>query len=186
MGIFDFISKDEKRNQKLKEAEAIIHFGIATEKISNIIYKECPVEHKSVIKFETAVFVLFNISSMFDISIYKYYENVSPMARDHIATIGGYKEEHIDKRVNYYHPSRFSDEDLYVKFSGLVHRALMEYGNDWKYDSDWHDFLEFNENNKNIKIYNIMFEQIKNKIERVINRTIKIIEDPYFEAEDYC
>jgi hypothetical protein len=188
-GIENFISFnmgiDEKEYQKLKETEAIINFGIAVEKIYNIIYKECPVKHKSVIKFEVAVFIYYKLSSIFDTSIYKFYENVSPILRDHIATIGGYKEYHIDKRLRYYHPSLFSDDDLYIKFSGLALRALMTQVDDWEYGNEWNSFLDFDENDKYVKVYNIMFQQIKNKIEKIIKRTIKMINDPYCEAEYY-
>jgi hypothetical protein len=179
------MNKDTKIYQKLKETEAIINFAIATEKVYNVIYEEYPVKHKSVIKFEAAVFIYYKISSMCDTNIYKYYENVSPIIRDHIVTIGGYKENHIEKRLKYYHPSCFSNEDLYIKFSGLAFRAIHNYGNEWKYTSDWNSFLEFDENDKQIKVYNDTFKQIKNKIGKIINRAIRIIDDPYCEAEQY-
>ncbi|WP_010255843.1 hypothetical protein, partial [Treponema primitia] len=145
-------NSEEKKHQKLQEYTAIINFAIATEKISNIIYKYCPVEHKSVIKFEVAIFVYYKISEIFDTNLYKYYDNVAPVIKDYIVTIGGYRDEFLEKRLNLYHNNKRSFDNLYKCFGGLINRALIDLGGDWEYNSDWNDFVSLI--NENHIIYN--------------------------------
>jgi hypothetical protein len=201
MGILYDILVPDSQKEKKNTYQSLIAFGIAVDKITNLIYKECQIKIKSGIKFETAIFLYYRLVHFSRIMFsYHYYDFLFSAARDHIATIGNYRDEHFDKRLAIYNANphnKYTYEHntyAYESFSRLISRAVEYFGEwDYVYCSDntkwkkmlyWGHFLEIDYKNKPEKQLAFLPEK-REKIFEIIRNMIEFAQSPFRKAERY-